>query len=101
MHLPPTPEQVSVNTDLKSTAGTRLRGPWLPLLRLVWIILSIFALIIFIASLPVYFSSQQKSYAVGYAVLLFVLGISVALVWFIVAALIFWRKSDDWMALLV
>jgi hypothetical protein len=95
------PEQVSVNTDLKSSTGTRLRGTWLAILRLAWVILSTMALILFIATLPVYFASQQKSYAVGYAVLLFVLGISVALVWFIVAALIFWRKSNDWMALLI
>src|SRR5438270_11381738 len=100
MNLPSIPEQVSVNTDLKNTTGTHLQGAWLAFVRLSWIILSMFALFLFIASLPVYLSTQQKSYAVGYAVLLFVLGISVALPWFIVAALIFWRKSDDWMALL-
>jgi len=49
----------------------------------------------------VYFASQQKSYAVGYAVFILALGIFVALVWFIVAVMIFWRKSNDWLALLV
>jgi hypothetical protein len=34
-------------------------------------------------------------------VFLLVLGICVALVWFIVAMLIYWRKSDDWLALLI
>jgi hypothetical protein len=101
MHLSSAPEQVSVHTDLKNKRGTRLRGPWLALLRLVWIILSLLALVLFIVSLPVYFASQQKSYAVGYAVFLLALGIFVALVWFIVALLIFWRKSNDWLALLV
>jgi len=101
MNLPSTPEQVSVNTDLKSTRGTRLQGRWLAFLRLTWIILSVLALILFFVSLPVYFASQQKSYAVGYAVFILALGIFVALVWFIVAVMIFWRKSNDWLALLV
>jgi hypothetical protein len=78
-----------------------LQGYWLALVRLAWVVLSSLALLLFIASLPVYFASQQKSYTVGYAVFLLALGIFVALVWYIVALLIFWRKSEDWMALLV
>ena len=101
MNLPSAPAQVRVNSDQHPTTGTRLQGPWLSLIRLVWVVLSILALILFIASLPVYFASQQKSYAVGYAVFLLALGIFVALVWFIVAVLLFWRKSNDWLALLV
>jgi len=101
MNPPSTPEQVSVNTDLRSTRGTRLQGRWLAFLRLTWIILSVLALILFFVSLPVYFASQQKLYAVGYAVFILALGIFVALVWFIVAVMIFWRKSYDWLALLV
>ena len=101
MNLSPAPEQVSVNTGLKSTRGMRLQGRWLAFLRLTWIILSVLALILFFVSLPVYFASQQKLYAVGYAVFILALGIFVALVWFIVAVMIFWRKSNDWLALLV
>jgi hypothetical protein len=101
MHLSPGPEQVSVNTDLKSTRGTRLQGRWLAFLRLTWIVLSVLALILFFVSLPVYFASQQKLYAVGYAVFILALGLFVALVWFIVAVMIFWRKSNDWLAWLV
>src|ERR1700758_1495495 len=101
MHLSPGPEQLSVNTGLKSTRGTHLQGRWLAFLRLTWIILSVLALILFCVSLPVYFASQQKLYAVGYAVFLLALGLFVALVWFIVAVMIFWRKSNDWLALLV
>jgi hypothetical protein len=52
-------------------------------------------------SLPVYFASQQQLYGAGYAVFLLALGIFVSLVWLIVAFLIFWRKSNDWLALLV
>jgi hypothetical protein len=101
MNHPPASAQATVNTDLHHATSTRLRGPWLVLLRLAWVVLSVLALIIFMASLPVYFASQQKSYTVGYAVFLLALGIFVALVWFIVALLIFWRKAHDWMALLV
>src|SRR6266516_276170 len=101
MNLPTASGQATVNADLRSRRSTRLQGPWLAFLRLSWIILSIFALFLFIESLPVYFSSQLKSYTVGYVVFLLVLGIFVALVWFIVALLIFLRKSNDWLALLV
>jgi hypothetical protein len=101
MNLPTAPAQATVNADLKSRRSTRLQGPWLALLRLAWVILSVLAFIIFIASLPAYLADQLKSYTVGYAVFLLSLGILVALVWIIVAVLIFWRKSDDWMALLV
>src|SRR6266567_1565651 len=101
MNLPSTPEQVSVNTDLKNTTSTRLQGPWLAFLRLTWIILSVLAIILFFVRLPVYFASQQKLYSVGYSVFIFALGIFVALVWFSFALLIFWSKSNDWSAVLV
>src|SRR2546428_5150916 len=100
MNLPTAPVQVTVNADLRSRS-TRLQGPWLAFLRLAWAVLSVLALILFFVSLPVYFASQQKLYAVGYAVFILALGIFVALVWFIVAVMIFWRKSNDWLALLV
>ena len=58
-------------------------------------------MLLFIESLPVYLWSQLKSNSLSYAVFLLTLDIFVALVWFIVAMLIFWRKSNDWMALLV
>lgn len=89
MNLPHASTQAAVNADLPRAANTSLHGPWLALLRLAWVVLSVLAFIIFIAGLPVYFSSQLKSYTVGYAVFLLTLGIFVALVWFIVAVLIF------------
>ena len=101
MNLPSASAQAALNADSSHPTGTRLQGYRLALVRLGWVGLSVLALIIFMASLPVYFARQQKSYSVGYAVFLLVLGSFVALVWFIVALLIFWRKSNDWMALLV
>jgi hypothetical protein len=101
MNPPSASAQAAVDADSSHPTGTRLQGYWLALVRLGWVVLSVLALILFIASLPVYFTRQQELYTAGYAVFLLALGIFVALVWFIVALLIFWRKSTDWMALLV
>jgi hypothetical protein len=101
MNLLSTPAQAAIQTDSSRPTSTSLYGRRLALVRLAWAGLSVLALIIFIASLPVYFARQQESYPAGYAVFLLVLGILVALVWFLVALLVFWRKSNDWMTLLV
>jgi hypothetical protein len=101
MNLHSASAQVNSSTEQHHTTSTRLQGRWLALFRLIWIVLSVFALVLFFVSLPEYFASQLKSYTAGYAIFLFAMGIFVAVMWFIVAALIFWRKSDDWMALLV
>src|SRR5690242_19594252 len=86
--------QATRRSDRSGAPDTRLRGRRLALLRLTWIMLSFLALALFIVSLAPYFARQQQSYAVVYAVFLFALAIFVALVWFIVALLIFWRKSN-------
>ncbi|HYX50257.1 MAG TPA: hypothetical protein VE843_10970, partial [Ktedonobacteraceae bacterium] len=101
MNLHSASAQVNSNTEQQHTTSTRLQGRWLALFRLIWIVLSVFALVLFFVSLPEYFASQLKAYTAGYAVFLLAMGILVAAMWFIVAVLIFWRKSDDWMALLV
>ena len=93
--------QATRSSDRPGAPDTLLRGYWLAFLRVAWVVLSVLAFIIFIASLPGYFTDQLKSYLVGYAVFLLALGIFVASVWFFVALLIFWRKSNDWLALLV
>src|SRR6266700_3400749 len=101
MNLPSRSTQADMNAALPRAPNTRLQGPWLPLLRLTWVLLSLLTFSVFVASLPVYFVGQQTSYPVGYASFLLALGVVIALIWFIVAVLIFWRKSNDWMALLV
>src|SRR5437016_7584584 len=101
MNLPSRSTQADMSAALPRVPNTRLQGPWLPLLRLAWVLLSLLTFSVFIASLPVYFAGQQTSYPVGYAIFLLALGVVIALIWFIVALLIFWRKSNDWMALLV
>ena len=112
------PEQVPTETlDL------RLSGSWLVAVRTAWVVFVLLILSLFIASLPLYFASVQlictractngqltldnvrALQALGislknYAIFNLVLAIALALVWFIVGGIIFWRKSDNRMALL-
>src|SRR5260221_3228280 len=43
MNLPSAPAQVRVNSDQHRTTGTRLQGPWLSLVRLLWVARTILA----------------------------------------------------------
>jgi hypothetical protein len=95
--------------------------------RIVWMAVVVFSLSIFIASLPAYVAQLQTVctgvtcvYAYGqltpgsaqalqnlglsiggYAVSILALITASMLVSFVVAGLVFWRRSDDWMAMLV
>lgn len=117
--------QTSVNSDQHSVANARLRGGWLVFARICWFVLAALALVIFVSSLPLYFADLKEvcnSYScdvgqvhiesalvlhnlgisVGsYAVFALVLTVVIAMVWFVVGGLIFWRKSDERVALLV
>src|SRR6266700_2206527 len=73
MNLPSRSTQADMSAALPRVPNTRLQGPWLPLLRLAWVLLSLLTFSVFIASLPVYFAGQQTSYPVGYAIVLLVL----------------------------
>ena len=108
--------------ELHSEAHTRISGPWLFLARASLLTLFALNVIIYIIGTPVYFSQIfpsnhacfQDCLTPANLKLLHTLGFSVtayatywtainllfALTYFAVAALIFWRKSDDWMALL-
>ena len=112
-------------TKLHREAGTRLNGRGLVLLRGAWIALVIFCLMILVVGLPAYFTflrtvcipamcheGQTSSetiktlHALGLSLNFYVafnLGFAVVTpcVCFVVGMVIFWRKSDDWMALLV
>jgi hypothetical protein len=109
-----------------STATTRLAGAFLIVARTVWLILVIPSVGLFLASLLV---SYQQSLIVcvhpatcnlsgelpvqmqhslarvgisvsGFAALLTIFFAITAAVWYAVGFLIFWRRSDDWLALL-
>jgi hypothetical protein len=104
---------------------TRLYGHWLLIARVAWVSLVILTLAIFVVLLPSYFAQLQTMCTAttcalvqptsdtaqamqrlglpvsSYATFMLVLTIVTALVCFVVSGVIFWRKSDDWMALLV
>ncbi len=106
-------------------ADTRLSDRWLRIGRGAWVSLVLLTLAIFVVLLPSYFSQlqtvcssptcalvqptpdtvqamQQLGLSIsGYATFTFVLTLVTAVVCFLVSGVIFWHKSDDWMALLV
>jgi hypothetical protein len=113
-----------------SPPATSLRGRWLLLARMVWVAVAIAALAIVLFSVPSSFehyrtvctaasevcseravgqptpegvrSLRDVGLSVGsYALLNVVIDKVFQLVWFAVGAFIFWRRSDDRMALLV
>jgi hypothetical protein len=124
-HLTQSQAHTVVNSDQQSAANTRLRGGWLIFARICWLVLAAPAVPIFFTGLPPYFANLQvacNSYSCNYgqlrlqsaqllqnlgislgayALFALVITIAITMVWFIVAGVIFWRKSDDWIALLV
>lgn len=107
------------------TADTRLWGGGLYLARLTAALAALFGVSTFVVRLPGHFADLQalctgvkcpygqlnpeaaRSFQVlglslgSFAILRISLTILAALIWFTVAAVLAWRKSDDWMALLV
>ena len=108
--------------ELQSKASARVSRPWLLVARLALLAFSVLALVIYIAGTPVYFAQLISSgnhclvdcptlanirdlHALGistttYAAYQVAINLLFAVTYFVVAALIFWRKSDDPMALL-
>ena len=127
MSMRSVPAHPTGRARLGRAAGTRLSGRWLILARVIWIALVVCILAYFIASLPETFvtlhqpctgawctnatgrltASQLQSLlqtgisldAYAWSWIVFT-GVT-ALVWFAVGGILFWRKSDDWMVLLV
>jgi hypothetical protein len=121
---PSTSMQAVPNIDLRSDKNTLLHGHWLIVARITWIACVVLTLVIFFACLPVYVAQleticsgaacayrqlspeqattlQAFGLSLGsYAAYNVILDIISAIVFFAVSVVIFWRKSDDWMALL-
>jgi hypothetical protein len=117
--------ETTISTGLHNIASTRLQGQRLVIARAVCVVLVILTLGLFVAMLPAYFTQLQTVCAGSacaasqptlaaartlqtlglslnnYATFMFILTIIAALACFIVSAVISWRRSDDWMALLV
>src|SRR6266516_510673 len=125
MNVQQRPTEMTESRELHSAGDTGLHGRWLMLARFVWFILVALALVVFVASLPVYISQLQSvcydaecasgqltpqtlvalrnlGFTIGfYTSIRSALTIISVLVWFGVAGVLVWRKSNDWMALLV
>ena len=108
--------------ESRDGANTHMPGRWLLLAWVALLAISILNLIFYIVGTPVYFvqlypshqqcfqdcltpANIQSLHALGfsitaYAVYWVTINLLFAVVYFAVAALIFWRKSDDWMAFL-
>jgi hypothetical protein len=113
------------SSKMQDTADTHLHGRWLVLARVVWFILVVLALLVFIFSLPLYIAQlystcsgiacangqltpqiahalRDHGFTIGeYVTINVVIAFIQALVWYTVGGVLFWRKSNDWMALLV
>lgn len=127
MNAPSPLAETTVSAGSCSIKSTRLHGRWLVCARVVWVVVVVFTLSIFLLSLPAYFAQLQTVcvgdtcvYAYGqltpgtaqalqnlglspggYAVSILAVAIASALVSFGVAALLFWRRSADWIAMFV
>ena len=125
MNMRHVPDQVSTNAEQYNESETRLQGRLLRVAQSVWIFIAVLSGILFVVSLPAYYTQTQSictsSSCNGVQVspeqarALLAHGISLAsyawfsvlvtifstLIWFSVGWLIFWHKSDSWMALLI
>src|SRR5207249_4092532 len=84
--------------------NTRLRGRRLILARVAWAIVVSLIVALFLARLPAYYTALQTvctgAACSTYAAFTLALHIALAFLCFTLGAVIFWRRSDDWMALL-
>jgi hypothetical protein len=126
MNLLDTEQKSAGGAVASDTANTRLSGSWLIIARVVWLALVVPSLGLFIANLLAYDQQLQRAcvgpllcgltgaltarelqalptigFSVsGYAALFTISLAIIAAIWCAVGFLIFWRRSDDWLALL-
>jgi hypothetical protein len=119
------PGQATGSSDRSGAPDTRLRGSRLILARVAWLTVVTLIAALFLVMLPAYYTqlqtvctgapcgsaqptpdSAQAIQRLGlsistYAAFTLALTLALAFVSFTLGAVIFWRRSDDWMALLV
>jgi hypothetical protein len=118
------PGQATRRSHRSGAPDTRLRGRKLIIARVAWVTVVSLIVVPFLVALPAYYTAlqtictgstcgaqptpdfAQAMQKLGLSVSTFatftlVLYIALALVCFLLSAVIFWRRSDDWMALLV
>jgi hypothetical protein len=112
-------------SEARGASGTHLQGGWLILVRIVWLVVVVLSLAVSIADIHLEFAQlhiacvglsctgQQLTAGIVqelhrmnlsvdfYAASFVILNFGFYFVWVVVAFVIFWRKSNDWMALLV
>ncbi len=117
--------KTTMSSERQSEAGTRLYGRRLVIARTVWLALVALTLGFFVAGLPAYYQQVQTPCvdpvtcnvygaltakglrglhalgfsASGYAAFNIILFVIICSVWSVIGFLIFWRRSDDWLAL--
>ena len=101
MPLASAPTPTTVHADPGSQSDTRLSGGLLVLARVGWLSLVALTLGLVVVGFPFPVVQLQRLPAGGEAVWNVALSGAVASVWVAIGALLFWRKSNDWMALLV
>jgi hypothetical protein len=128
MHGPSTSMETTVSPGSRSSEGTRLHGRWLLIARTLWVVVVSLSLGLFVTASALHFaqlSSLDKAlrstllhpdpsfsgYVTSQIPLALLYGSSLGLIsvfmsissaiWIAVGLVIFWRKSDDWMTLLV
>jgi hypothetical protein len=104
-------------SSLSAAASATMRGRQPFLVRVVWLVVFVLTIGMYTASIPAHYDSlinltesdiepatiRSNLEAVGvsidlYATYLLSLTVTSAIVWCAVGAVIFWRRSDDWMA---
>ncbi len=126
MNVSDTERTSKSDSVVSSTATTRFSGSRLILARAVWLALVVPSVGLFVISLPVYYAQLQRACvnpvtcnvafsltaqglralaalgfsASGYAALLTIFLTIIVAIWSGVGFLIFWRRSDEWFALL-
>ena len=123
MNLQPRSTTTAEHPGARNKSETHLQGVWLVLARIAWVVITLLATGLFVASLPPYFaylhmlntasaygpqlapSDVQELQRLGlsldfYAWLNTGVYFIILLVYFLVGIVLFWRKSDDRVALL-
>jgi hypothetical protein len=127
MNMADTEQKSASGAVVASTANTHLSGSWLIIARTVWLALVVPTLGLFVISLPGYYQQLQTACSIGtacgklfgalpaqglqtlsttglsasgYAALFTIFSVIIAAIWCAVGFIIFWRRSDDWLALL-
>jgi signal transduction histidine kinase len=120
-------QQQSASTSVaSSTVNTRLSGASLAIARAVWLVLVVPSLGLFVVGLPAYYTQVQRPCvdlttcnialtltakglhalaslgfaANGYAAFATLFWVIIVVIWSGIGFLIFWRRSDEWFALL-